>query len=186
MRSHFFGCFVCAVVVLCTVTAWAQIPAAAKCGPDAPIVLSNPQIQMKEGNYTSSVDVANTGQRPISAVIVRWRYFDSGGGSSDSVTVMDLAMTGSSLKPQEKSSMFGGSFRISKPGVVTPVQSAEVSCETVLFESPDLWGNKSLPEVRDIKNMRMGVRLERTRLLNTYRKSRVDAVLNELNKPVVQ
>lgn len=132
------------------------------------------------------VVVTNVGDKPISAIFLRWRYISADNKATDGIEFTDYAVSGSLMQPREKTKMPSGSIVMLQPGSKAAVQTIEVSCETVVFQGGGFWGNITLPDIRDQKAMRAGFKMERGRLLDVYKKEGVDGLLKELNRPVVE
>jgi hypothetical protein len=166
-----------AVAFIASPAAVGQISAVNKCPANAAVSLNVPSL--RDGQTDAVATIANKGPRPLSAVFLKWTTVDSNGASSDAVSTVDFAPSGSNLGTGE-TVQTDFDFGADRPRV----QSIAVTCAAVMFSDGGFWGTGKMPEVAKLKSLRAGSRVERQRLLKIYETQGSDALLIELKKPV--
>lgn len=180
MRVQGMSISVGASLLLFSVGSFAQTPVKIVCPTNSPVALSVESIQ--PGATTIQVKAKNVGDKPITAIVLKWKLLHSTSHSSSETNTVDYAMSGDLLAPQATESLPAD---MTQSKGVTLV-SAELSCEAVLFPGNAMWGNALVPEVERIKNIRLGAQTERKRLLGLYKTEGITKLVQEMNRNVVE
>ncbi len=165
---------------------WTQVAPTNTCPPDAPVRLQPGPVPASAGGI-QNLTITNTGDKPISAVVVSWRVTDSAGMFYPSTTIVDLGPSGTSLGPQQTIE-----DRLDLPVKQgNTIGSVEVTCQSVMFtrgkgSKTEIWGDANGPEIAKIKATRLGIHSERTRLLHIYKAEGTTRLIEELNRPVLK
>jgi len=169
-----------ASLLLFSVSSLAQAPVKILCPTNSPVALSVESIQ--PGATKIQVKAKNVGDKPITAIVLKWKLLDSKSGLTSETNTVDYAMSADLLAPQATDSLPAD---VTQPKGVSVV-SAELSCEAVLFPGNGMWGNPLAPEVETIKDIRHGAQTERKRLLGLYKTEGITKLVQEMNRNVVE
>ena len=167
-------------VTLIIASGGAQVAVVNNCPASAPVSIN--AGSSATGTEKQVVTIQNKSQQPISAVILTWRVTDSNGKFYPSTSTADLAPSGSLLQPGQSVSTDAD---LSVQAGST-LRSVEITCEAVLFQGTDGWGDLKSADVARLRAVRRGISAERRRLQDVYKKEGEVKLLDEINRPVMQ